>query len=259
MGAAFGEAYPTPEARQELANLVGSLPPVMVGRVRQARSPSTSRRWAATIDLEVRRASMALIVALWSILALSGTLAGEARRGSLDFVATTPLGMRRIAVEKLAAHLTGMAIVVLVDGVLRMARRIRVRDASPGDAIPPQAAIGFALWIGVVALASAASRSRWRRSSAAGPARGIAGAITIVGYFVNGYQAAVPAFGGIANLTSWGWTAHHQPLAAQFDWASLIPVAIVAIVLFVARRRAVRAPRPGRDLAHPVAVHPDRR
>ena len=42
-------------------------------------------------------ASIGLIAALWSILALSGTLAREARRGSLDFVAATPLGMRRIA------------------------------------------------------------------------------------------------------------------------------------------------------------------
>ena len=43
----------------------------------------------------------ALGAGLWSILALSGTLAGEARRGSLDFVAAAPFGKRRIALEKL--------------------------------------------------------------------------------------------------------------------------------------------------------------
>ena len=52
----------------------------------------------------------AFLAGLWSILALSGTLAGEARRGSLDFVAATPLGKRRVALEKLAAHLTAMAV-----------------------------------------------------------------------------------------------------------------------------------------------------
>ena len=36
-------------------------------------------------------AIFALGTALWSILALSGTLAGEARRGSLDFVAAAPV------------------------------------------------------------------------------------------------------------------------------------------------------------------------
>ena len=57
-------------------------------------------------DLEVRRRCSSLGTALWSILALSGTLAGEASRGSLDFVAAAPFGKRRIALEKLAAHLT---------------------------------------------------------------------------------------------------------------------------------------------------------
>ena len=50
-------------------------------------------------------ALFALGTAFWSILALSGTLAGEAARGSLDIVATSPFGKRRIALEKLAAHL----------------------------------------------------------------------------------------------------------------------------------------------------------
>ena len=66
-----------------------------------------------------------------------------------------------------------------------------------------------------------------------GASAGIAGAILVAGYFINGYQAAVPAFGGVANLTWWGWTAHHQPLAGEYDWVSLVPAAIVAIVLFV--------------------------
>ena len=49
-----------------------------------------------------------LLLSLWSILALSGTLAAEARRGSLEFVAASGLSRRRIALEKLAGHLTGL-------------------------------------------------------------------------------------------------------------------------------------------------------
>ena len=91
---------------------------------------------------------------LWSVLALSGTLAGEARRGSLEFVATTPLGMRRIAIEKLAAHLTAMAILVSRDRSAGVVSRQRVRDAARATRSRSRAALGFAFWLGVVALAS---------------------------------------------------------------------------------------------------------
>jgi putative exporter of polyketide antibiotics len=37
----------------------------------------------------------------------------------------------------------------------------------------------------------------------------------------------------MANLTWFGWTSNHVPLAGQFDWVSLVPVAIVSLVLFV--------------------------
>ncbi len=53
------------------------------------------------------------------------------------------------------------------------------------------------------------------------------------GFILNGYQAAIPAVAPLANLTWFGWTANHLPLAGQFDWVSLIPVALVAIVLMV--------------------------
>ncbi len=45
------------------------------------------------------------------------------------------------------------------------------------------------------------------------------------------YGATMPAAALIANLTPWGWTANHLPLAGQYDWGSLVPVAIMAVVL----------------------------
>ena len=58
-------------------------------------------------------------MALWSIFALSSTLASEARRGSLDFVAIAPFGKRRIALEKLAAHLTLLGLAMVDSGPRR--------------------------------------------------------------------------------------------------------------------------------------------
>ncbi|MEW5992265.1 MAG: ABC transporter permease subunit [Chloroflexota bacterium] len=228
--AAFGEAYNTVQSRVELANLVRSLPPALSG-VYGNPFPVNIETLGGSIGWK-SAASIGLIAALWSVLALSGTLAGEARRGSLEFVATTRLGMRRIAVEKLTAHLTGMAILVVVVGLSAWIGGAAFATL-PGDEISPAGALGFALWVGVIALASGAVAFALAPVFGRGGSAAIGGAVLLVGYFVNGYQAAVPAFAGPANLTWFGWTAHHQPLAGQFDWITLLPGALVAVVLLV--------------------------
>jgi ABC-2 type transport system permease protein len=229
-GAAFGSAYATVESRHELATLVSSLPPVMAG-IYGNPFPAAIDTLGGSIAWK-GGGSLGLIAALWSVLALSGTLAGEARRGSLEFIATTPLGMRRIAIEKLFAHLTGMAIVVIVlalSGVVTGA----VFNTLPGDEISVGAAVGFAAWFGVVALASGSVAFALAPVLGRGGSAAIGGAVLLFGYFVNGYQGAVPAFAPVANLTWWGWTAHFQPLTGSTDWLLLLPGALVAIVLFV--------------------------
>ena len=228
-GAAFGEAYNTAASRQDLVNLVNSLPPVMAG-VYGNPFPVHIELLGGSIGWKTG-ASMGLTAALWSILALSGTLASEARRGSLEFVATTPLGMRRIALEKLGAHLTGMVIVLIITGLCAWIAGAAFASL-PGDQISVASAIGFAVWIGVVALASGSVAFALSPLVGRGASAAIAGAIVLVGYFANGYQAAVPAFAPLADLTWFGWTAHHQPLAGEFDWPSLVPGAIIATALF---------------------------
>lgn len=230
-GAAFGQAYSTPESRAGLALLVKSLPPAMAG-VYGSPFPVSIETLGGSIGWK-SGPMMGLMACLWSILALSGTLAGEARRGSLEFVATTPLGMRRIAVEKLAAHLTGMAVVVAMTAVAGWITGTAFA-ALPGDEIPAEAAIGFALWVGVVGLAAGSVAWFLAPFLGRGAAAALAGAVVLVGYFANGYQEAVPAFAPLANLTWFGWTVHHQPLAGQFDWASLVPAAVLAAILLVA-------------------------
>ncbi len=230
-GAAFGGAYSTVESRHELATLVASLPPVMAG-IYGNPFPTAIDTLGGSIAWK-GGGSLGLMAALWSVLALSGTLAAEARRGSLEFIATTPLGMRRIAIEKLFAHLTGMAIIVIVlalAGILTGA----AFNTLPGDEISVGAAIGFAAWLGVVALASGSVAFALAPLLGRGGSAAIAGAVLLFGYFVNGYQAAVPAFAPVANLTWWGWTAHFQPLTGQSDWLLLLPGVLVAVVLCIA-------------------------
>ena len=228
-GAAFGEAYATPESRAALAALVASLPPVLAG-IYGNPFPSAVETLGGSIAWK-SGASIGLIASLWSILALSSTLASEARRGSLELIAVTPLGTRRIALEKLAAHLTVMALVVVVVALSTWVAGTAFATL-PGDEIPPSAAIAFAAWVGLVALASGSVAFALAPIVGRGGAAGIAGAVMLGGYLLNGYQAAIPAFSTVANLTWFGWTVDHQPLVGRFDWASLVACAIVALVLF---------------------------
>src|SRR5262249_41023485 len=96
--------------------------------------------------------TFALGTALWSILALSGTLAGEAARGSLDLVATSPFGKRRIALEKLAAHLTLLWLALAILAAALTVTSNAFGDASLGDQIPLVSSVGFALWVGSLAM-----------------------------------------------------------------------------------------------------------
>lgn len=224
----FGQAYSTLASRQQLAALVQGLPPVMAG-IYGDPFPANITSLGGSIAWK-SGGSFGLIAALWSLFALSGTLAGEARRGSLEFVAATPLGKRRIAMEKVAAHVTVMTLVVIVMAATTYFSAAAF-GALPQDRISLEASIAFALWIGLVGLAAgslafAVSPFVGRAASA-----GIAGVIVVIGYFVNGYQGSVPAFAGPANLTWWGWTAHFQPLAGSFNWIDLLPLLMVPVIL----------------------------
>jgi ABC-2 type transport system permease protein len=228
-GASYGRTYTTLQSRIDFAKLVYELPAAMRG-VYGNPSPANLETLGGMISLK-NAASVAVIAGFWSIFALSSTLAGEARRGSLEFVAVTPLGSRRIALEKLAAHLTGMAVVLVVLAAASWLAGA-VFASLPGDAISPEAAIGFALWTGLMALASGSVAFALAPVIGRAGAAGIAGAVLVGGDFVNGYQASVPQLSGWGNVTWFGWTSQNQPLAGQFDWPSLIPVALVAVVLF---------------------------
>jgi ABC-2 type transport system permease protein len=228
-GAGVGSVYATVAARHDMARLATDLAnqsPVLRGIVGNPVNVGTIGGYVTWKYGPV----FVYVAGLWSILALSATLASEARRGSLDMVAASPLGRRRLALEKLAAHVTVMALTM---AVLALAAWLAGTAFAtlPGDAIPPSAAIGYALWVGLVALASGSVAFVLAPFLGRAAAAGTAGFVLFAGYLVNGYQAVAPALAGIANLTWFSWTAKHVPLAGLYDWGSLVPVAVVTVVL----------------------------
>jgi ABC-2 type transport system permease protein len=248
---AFSAAYSTPASRLDLQNVIDNIPPVLKGLY---NNPVNVQTLGGSLSWKYGP-FFGLIAGLWSIVALSGTLASEARRGSLDMVAAAPFGKRRIAIEKLAAHLTGMIAAMLFLAFVTYAGS-NAFGTLPGDALPVSAAVGFAVWVGAIALVSGAVA--WAIAPFAGraSAAGVAGAVMLGGFVVSGYSASVPALQPLANLTWFHWTAGDLPLAGQYDWISLVPVAIIAIVLFAVGIEAFDRRDLGSTSAIPVPAMP---
>jgi ABC-2 type transport system permease protein len=249
---AFGTAYGTAASRVDLAKLIDTIPAALKGL------------YGNPVNVETLGGSLswkygpffALIAGLWSVMALSGTLAGEARRGSLDMVAAAPFGKRRIALEKLAAHLTGLFVAMAFLAIVTYAGAAAYGQPSLGDDVPIQAAVGFSLWVGLIALVSGSVA--WALAPFAGraSAAGVAGALLIGGYAISGYSASVPALSLPADLSWFHWTANHVPLAGQYDWASLVWVAILAVILLAVGVEAFDRRDLGATSAIPVPSMP---
>ncbi len=227
LSAAIGTVFPTVASRHEVDKLVTSMPASMVNLFGNATLMGPKLGTLGGYLTWKYGSLFAVGAGLWSILALSGTLAGEAARGSLDFVAASPFGKRRIALEKLAAHLTILWLAMAVMAVLLTVASNAFGDPSLGDRIPLVGSIGFALWVGFIAmcfggLALALAPLLGRAGSA-----GVAGVAMVVLWLASGLEVGGP----LVTISPFHWTANHIPLVGIYDWGGLAAVLVVAVVL----------------------------
>ena len=227
-GGTMASTYGTPETRAELAMMSKTLPPALVGIY---GDPVRVDTLGGFISWHYG-AYFALLAGLWSILALSSTLAGEAKRGSLEFAAVTPMSRRVIAFEKLAAHVAAVVVAMTIVGVLTWMTGAGFARFE-GDSVAIDATFAFVVGIGLKALIAGSIAFAIAPVLGRGAAAGIAGGVMLAGYLLNSYRVVVPAFDGPANLAWFAWTRGHVPLAGGYDWPSLALVAIVSVVLFV--------------------------
>jgi len=129
--AGVASAYPTQAARDQLARLANGIGPAGQGLAGRPVNVGTMGGYVQWKYGPV----LLLIAAFWSVLALSGALAGEARRGSLDLVAAAPLSRRRIAAEKVAAHLALLTVVAAVTAIAAWLAGAAFAKL-PGDEVP---------------------------------------------------------------------------------------------------------------------------
>ena len=223
MGVAVSSVFPTPASRLEVDTLIASMPPSMVNLFGKPEALGTLGGYMSW----KYGAVFALGTALWSILALSGTLAGEAGRGSLDFVAAAPFGKRRIALEKLAAHLTMLGLAMAILAVFTTTSSTLFGDAALGDQIPLLSSVGFALWVGFIALFFGGLAFALAPVLGRSGAAGVAGLAMVVLWVANGMDLGGP----VAALSPFRWTADHISLVGMYDWAGLALVGVVAVLL----------------------------
>jgi len=240
MGAALPQIFPTPQARQEVNALIDAMPASMVNLFGKPVGLGTLGGYMTW----KYGAIFVMGTALWSIMALSSTLATEARRGSLDLVATTPLGKRRIAVEKLAGHLTLLWLTMLALGVASSVGSSLFGDPALGDTIPLIDGLGFGLWIGSLAmffggLAFLLAPVLGRAGSA-----GVSAIVMLLLWLANG----VESMSSVAFLSPFRWTSDHIALVGQLDWLPVLASGLFGalfmvggVVLFVRRDLGVTA------------------
>ena len=94
-GAPFGLEFGTMALRQQFIAGIMTLPMAIRGLLGE---PINIETLGGFLSWRVGN-SLPVLLGLWSVLALSGTLAGEAAKGSLDLLASTPQSRRSIALQ----------------------------------------------------------------------------------------------------------------------------------------------------------------
>ncbi len=243
--------FDTLQKRQILVTSMTALPAVFRGLLGEAINIQTL---GGFISWRVGNV-LPVLLGLWSVLALSGTLAGEAAKGSLDLLVSTPHARRSIALQKLAGHVTALVVAMLIAAILLYVAG-QVFATLPGDEIPLDAALGQVTLYGLLMLAAGsiafAVAPLVGRSRAAG-----VGLLALFGmYLISSYSTLSPTLEAIGPLSWYAWTSGHRPIAGVTDWPSVGLLAVVVVVLLaigvaVFERRDIGAVAPLRWLRIP--------
>ena len=226
--APYGAEFTTPEARAQLVGQMTALPAVMRGLLGE---PIAIDQLGGFISWRVGN-FLPVLLGLWPVLALSGTLVGEAAKGSLDLVVSTPISRRSIALQKLAGHMTGIVVAMLLMTVAVYLAG-RTFAVLPGDEIALADAAGFALLTGMLMLACGSVA--FAVAPLLGRTRAVALGLAVLfgGYLLASYGTLSDAIDALAPLSWFSWTAGHRPLAGVTDWPSVALLGLVTVVLLV--------------------------
>jgi putative exporter of polyketide antibiotics len=171
-----------------------------------------------------------VMLGIWTVVVLAGSLSGELARGSLDVVAVSPLSRARIALEKLLGFLMALGLVTLIFVVGAFAA-INGFASLPGDEVGLDAVLGHGIWIFVAALVPGAAAFAVAPFLGRGGALGVGSITLFASYVVSSYASTISALKPVETLSYFAITAHHRPIAGVWDWPAVGAVAVVVVVL----------------------------
>ena len=240
-GAPYGvaEEFSTIELRRQFVNGLLALPPALRGLLGE---PINLDVMGGFLSWRVGNFLPSLL-GLWPVIVLSGTLAGEAAKGSLDLLVATPQRRRAIALQKLGGHVTAVAVAMLILAVIWSAVG-QVFGRLPGDDIPLGAALGQVLLYGLMMLA--VGGVAFAAAPFLGRTRALAfGLIALfASYLIYSYASLSPLMDALKPLSFFTWTAGHRPVAGVADWPSVavlagVDVALLAVGVLAFERRDI--------------------
>ncbi|HEX5589816.1 MAG TPA: hypothetical protein VFX65_05965 [Candidatus Limnocylindrales bacterium] len=238
--------FDTVAARQLMALQLQSLPEIFQGMLGQ---PIGIERLGGFISWRIMN-FLPVLYGIWAIIALSGTLAGELARGSLDMVAATPLARRRVAVQKVAAYLVVLAVTVAIVGIATYASAAAFATL-PGDEVAADAVAAHMLWLYLMILAPGAAAFAAAPFLGRGGALGVGAVVLFASFIVSSYADTIPAFDAVRSASYFELTAGHRPMAGVSDWgavgvlgAAVVAGLVVGVEAFA--RRDLLVPSGGR-------------
>ena len=205
------------------------------------------------------------LIALWPLLAASRTLRGEEERSQMDVLLSMPRPRWRVAVEKVAAIWTALALMCLIVALLAFAAATKfAADITFGDAIlfGLNVAVFCALIASIALVISQFTQER-------GTAAGATGALLVLFIVVDSFHRVIPNTDWISRLSPVYWYNLSKPLipsygtnfgALALQLAFALLLSAIGIWLFVRRdvgdviqlpgwlRRMQRPTPPSREL-----------
>jgi ABC-2 type transport system permease protein len=232
----FQSEFSTAQDRLQAAALSEQLPPIIRGLLGEPINLLTLGGFLSWRTLNF----VPLMLGVWSIVALSGTISMEARRGSMDLVASSPIPRSGIAIQKGAGHLVSMVVACLIAGMFAWLGTIAFASL-PGDELPVQTVMSHMAWVALAVVAPGLVAWVLAPITGRGMAAGVGAVVLIVSYVIYSYGEAFTGLQSLAPLSYFSWTAGHRPMAGVSDWTAVGVLALVEAGLFAAGVLVFRA------------------
>jgi ABC-2 type transport system permease protein len=171
----------------------------------------------------------ALMVAFTAGMA-SGFTAGEESRGTIDVLLSFPISRRRLILEKTLALVLGCTAAAVVVWILAMAGAAVSASALPADHLAAALVMLVLLGLAFGALALAISVATGNR----GAAIGVAVALMVAMYLVDGLATVVDGLGVVRPLSLFRYYMGNDPLRNGLSLADAAVLGAVAAVFLVA-------------------------